>query len=231
MKQDSPSNLVKAGLRSVAASFAGFASVAQAWNEAEAMWRNDRTDRFFAQVADDMLLVKERIIAMERDLTPRRDLPALLERTVEKIQREASDEKIRRFARLLTNTIVEANTVSYDDGVNCIETLDSLTDQDIAVLAHFKQHQNIRVDSLVQDGVFNWAPIGQKAPGGANYSKMSRMIVSLSKLESRGIIGLSVEAGGMIATSGDRQHWYNQWKVKSFELLPFGAQFIRLIEE
>jgi hypothetical protein len=56
------------------------------------------------------------------------------------------------------------------------------------------------------------------------------MIVSLSKLQARGIIAESVEAGGAYGTSGDPSHWYNRWKLKSFELLPFGEQFIRMIE-
>lgn len=96
--------MVKAGLRSVAASFPGFASVAQAWNEAETAWRNERIDRFFAHLAQDMLRIKERIIEIQRRLTLRADLPALLERTVEKVRREASGKKTIRTKRFFAHS-------------------------------------------------------------------------------------------------------------------------------
>ncbi len=231
MEKENVGALVKAGLRSVAASFPGFASIAQAWNEAESKWQNDRTDRFFACLSRDLLEVKDRIVHIEKELTLRADIPALLERTVEKVKREASEKKIAKYSMLLTNTIASDVAITYDDAVNFIENLDTMTDQDVEVLGYFKQRKNIRVDSLVSDGHFNWAPIGQTKPGGADLSKMSRMVVSLSKLQGRGLIAESIEAGGAYGTSGDPQHWYNQWKLKSFELLPFGEAFIQMIEE
>jgi hypothetical protein len=57
MEMETVGKIVKGGLRSVAASFPGFASIAQAWNEAETEWRNQRVDRFFRQLTDDLLLV------------------------------------------------------------------------------------------------------------------------------------------------------------------------------
>jgi hypothetical protein len=230
MDKEAVGTVVKAGLRSIAASFPAFASVAQAWNEAETVWRNKRIDKLFAYMAQDLLQIKKRIIEIQCDLTPRADLPALLERTVEKVRREASDSKIELYSMLLTNTIAAEASLTHADAVNFIETLDTLTDQDIEVLACFTRRKNIRVDSLLRDGHFMCAPIGQTQPGGANLAKMSQMIVSLSKLAGRGLIAESVEAGGAFATSGDRQHWYNQWKLKSFELLPFGVRFVAMIK-
>lgn len=56
------------------------------------------------------------------------------------------------------------------------------------------------------------------------------MIASLSKLQARGLVAESVEAGGAFATSGDPKHWYNRWKTKSFELLPYGQEFVTLLQ-
>jgi len=218
MGNGSMGSIVISGLRSVAASFPGFASIAQAWNEAETELRNRRINLFFDQLGRDLMEIKDRIVQIEKELIPRKDLHALLERTVEKVQREASDVKIRTYSQLLTNTIAFPIS-SYDEGINFIETLDTLTDQDLCLLMTFKDHPNIRVDGLVEDSIFS-----------NNTAKMSRIIVSLSKLEGRGIIGESIDAGGALAWTGDAQDWYNRWKRKSFELLPFGHQFLRMIK-
>lgn len=228
---ESTGKLVKIGLKSIAASFPGFATIAQAWNEAETERRNTRIDRFFIRLRQDMLRVEERIIAIEKNLKLRPDIALLMERTVEKIKREASEEKIARYSLLLANTIAGEASVTYDAGVNFIEVLDILTDHDIEVLGNFKQCRNIRVDSLVQGGGLNWAPIGQAQPGGVNLSTMSWMIVSLLKLQNLALIAESVEAGGAYCSSGDPQHWYNRWRLKSFELLPFGQTFMQMIEK
>ena len=77
------------------------------------------------------------------------------------------------------------------------------------------------MDGLIDRGVM----------GDRSEENTSRLIVSLSKLEARGIIGETSDKSGVFAHWGDADHWVNRWRKKVFQLLPFGAKFINSLRE
>ena len=122
---------------------------------------------------------------------------------------------------MLTNSIIEANSVDFDDKVSIFETLDSLTEQDMKVFSVFATGNTVRVDQFYKN-------IGIR--GSSEDEVLSKTVVSLSKLQARGVIGETTPATwDSIGGTGDPSAWFNAWRAKSFIILPFGKLFLKLL--
>lgn len=162
MKSKDTADIVKGGMRSVAASVPIISSFAQAWSEIESALRERRVDEFFRQFRMDLQSVSDRLGELEEQVRKQGDLPQIIERVVDRVRRETSDTKARRYSLLLRNMMVSDPPVATDRKIDAIETLDSLTDQDIRLLAIFSEKKRLRVDSLVSNQGIAWAPVGAK---------------------------------------------------------------------
>jgi len=223
-------SIVKGFLRSLAQYDPTFAALGQAWEEFESHEQQARVAKFLKMLGHDMIRIKERIMQLEKHLVQNKDFPFLIERVVEKVRRESSDRKVAHFSRLLSNCMAADPSVPHEEKLNFIDTLDILTDSDIQIFSEFAKRQRLRIDSLDSVPIFNWSTIGQSEPAGGGV-KLSNIIVSISKLEARGLITESIEAGGAFGWSGDASHWINRWRRKSYELLPFGARFLTALAQ
>jgi len=60
-----------------------------------------------------------------------------------------------------------------------------------------------------------------------DHNKLSTLITSLTKLESRGLIGESDNPGTeSYAGFGTPDHWTNRWQDKHYEIMPNGISFL-----
>ncbi len=215
-------SLIKMGLRSIAASFPVASSIAQAWSEYESKTQSQRIEEFFNNFRSEIEAISDRIEAVKGYIIDSGEIPSLIERSIDKIKREASDSKRARFAHLLANNIAAAEELNCDDKISFIEALDTLTEQDILVLSIFKPDQRIRVDEILESGILNRY---------AGAERMGRLVSSITKLESRGLIGETISDKDVdsYAMLGDPSSFENRWKIKYFELSPYGSLFCRHI--
>lgn len=207
---------IKIGVRSLSASFPGTASLAQAWSEYETKIKFERIDQIFENLKHEIDHIKK----LNLKFINTEEIPPLIERTIEKIKREVSEKKRKKFATLLANCMVLNKSISCDDKINAIETLDTLTEQDIKILALLPPSGSIFVDDLMKYNLF---------PDDNDLQRSSKFVVSLSKLESRGLISESTKKSSSYAGSGTGSYWINRWRQKHIELLPYGSIFIKMI--
>jgi len=220
--ESTSTKLIKGGLRSIAASVPFAASLAQAWSEYEGHKQSERTDKFFRELREALSLHEARIRAVENHITTSGEFPDLIERAVTSAQRTNSDEKIKRLAQALASSLAAGNTVHYEDKLNLLDALDSLTEEDILLLSHFADGRIQHVDQIFQT---------TNLRGSNQEEKLGFLILSLSKLESRAIIGeTSPETFRVVGGVGDPSAWFNRWRAKYYVLLPFGKLVVSALQ-
>jgi len=222
--KESTKALINGGLRSIAASFPVFENIAQAWSEYESYQRDQRVEEFFHNMKEQLACVEEKLETAQSHHGDTCTLSALVERTIEKIQKEPSLSKRRIFAIALLRGLTSENCQSFDDKLTVIETLDDVTESDLKNLALFSDGRRIQVDELV--------PSSQVYRDEASLGEtISTLVVSLCKLESRGLIGETTPINRAFNYPGDANHWANRWRRKTFEILPFGSALLESIRK
>jgi hypothetical protein len=214
-------NLVKiisSSLRAVAASVPYAASIAQAWSEYENRKQQERIEEFFVNFKNIITGHEERLKAIENYIIESGEIPSLIEKVAEKVKREASERKRHIFAQAFSNAILIGEDITCDEKLNCIETLDFLDENDLMVLSQFKRGESILINNFITAIEKSEKQVGQ-------------LIVSLKKLESRGLIGESTKHSGVYGGVGELSYWINQWRGKFYEILPFGVTFLNVIRK
>ena len=212
--------IVKGGLRSIAASFPFAGSLAQAWSEWESIIRDQRIEEFFSNVNSQLASLHEKLKPIEASS----EFPALIERIVEKIQREPSASKRRLFAIVFLRSLLKGSGQHFDEKLSVIEVLDSLTESDLKILGAFSLGRRTQVDEIVPTSSFSR---DEEGLGQA----ISPLVVSLSKLESRGLIGETVTLNRAFDYPDEASHWANRWRRKTYEILPFGKTVLESLLE
>jgi len=216
--------IIKAGLRSIAASFPGAASLAQAWNEYESRIQVARTEEFFHSFRQDIGSMEDRIKEVEDYILGSGEIPPLMERTIQRVKSEQSDKKRKSYVRLLAESIAVGNDLSYEHKYAFIEIMDTLTEQDLNVLLRFRDGNTLRGTDLIDD--MNSISSEKHA---------SSIILSLSKLEARGLIAETDSQDYSGETSiggwGTEGHWLNRWRSKYLVFLPYGQTFLNMTTE
>jgi hypothetical protein len=213
--------IIKSGLRSIAASVPFAASLAQAWNEYENHIQVARIEEFFRLFKQDIEGMEERIKKVESYISFSGEFPPLLERTIQRIKGEHSDRKRKCYVKLLAKSIAVGNTISFDHKYSFIETLDTLTEEDLDVLMYFRDSRTLRGRDLID-----------KKNQPTSKKQSSSIIMSLSKLQARGLISEtdSQDYSGekAIGGSGTAGNWMNRWRSMYLALLPYGQTFIEM---
>ena len=213
---------IKFGLKTIAASFPVAASFAQAWSEYESRVQLERIQRFFEEFRLELEAIKDRVEKAENYIKKSGEVPSQIEKTVDKIRKEVSVRKRKIYAHLLSNLVTTSGTLTYDDKITFIDNLETLTDQDLTILSLFESDQQIRVSDVINKPTLKDI---------LENERLSRLAVSLSKLESRGLISEAIGPAdqGVMAKIYDSFGWQEKFKDKYFELLPHGVTFIRLV--
>jgi hypothetical protein len=219
--------LIKAGIRSLATLVPALGVCVQAWSEYESHKKDQRIDEMFRNLRDLAAGMQNRLVSVQNCIeTVVSEFPALFEKTVEKVQKEVSERKRLLFARALLNNLAAGPNLPYDDKLNIIEILDALTESDLMVLNRFPLQGVIKVPALFDP------PPDSDVPSLLHLEpELSRLVVSLKKLESRGLIYES-------KTFTDSQnwfdvdvHWTTKWPSMKFGLLPFGRTLLDSLKD
>jgi|GEM_PF-6307828 len=210
--------LIKAGLRSVAASFPIASSIAQAWNEYEAHAQSKRIEEFFEKFRSELEKVEERIRDVSDYIRNSEETASLIEQTIEKIRRESSESKRLSFANLLANVLASGPAIHFDDKLTFIETLDTLREPDVCILSTFRLGKTPEVRELENSTVLSSLPASKR---------LGKLVASLAKLHSRGLISETITDPEHKAWLSGATGWQEVWREKRFELLPYGSLFLR----
>jgi hypothetical protein len=215
---DKKEEIVKASIRTLATLVPGAGVFVQAWSEYDSFKSKERIEKllrdFTENICDRMAhVVEERV---------KSDFPTLLEKIVEKVRSEPSESKRTDYAKLLANSFMANKAVSLDEKLNAIDSLDVLTEADLQVLRHFSAGHKIRVDHFVPTSQFYQFPPELE-------ENVGRLVVSLQKLESRGLIAPTTPINEGFDWEGEKTDWVNVWREKTYVLLPFGRKFCSLI--
>ena len=215
---------IKFGLKTIAASVPVAASFAQAWSEYESRVQFKRIRRFFDEFGRELDSIKDRVEKAENYIRRSGEVPSQIERTVDRIRKEISDRKRKIYAHLLSNLVTTSGTLTYDDKITFIDSLEALTDQDLTILSLFKPDQQLRVKDVMDSPMLKDL---------SENERLDKLAVSLSKLESRGLISEAIGPAdqGVMAKIYDSFGWQEKFKDKYFELLPHGSTFMKLAFE
>lgn len=186
------------------------------WNEHESEELSRRVERFWQAFIYEAQFNDTRFQKIEKNLQNAQEMIAILQRAEHHAEFDPSETKQQAYAVAAANAIAAGSDVPRDTKLSIIDTLNELTETDLKVLQHFTGPRPQKVGEL---------------PGAANSNELGTLVVSLSKLESRGLIGQteSRRAINMDSWAGDVKRWDNQWRARYYELLPFGKQFVEML--
>lgn len=218
-------DVIKAGLRSSAASIPALASFLQLWNEHEAVELKRRLDKFWNAFIYESKYVQNKIqeimdqVSLHEDkISYLSESIALIERAVLYARQEPSGFKQDLYAVAVVNSISSGTEVSYDEKLSILDAINMLTETDLNVLKRFSGKRSIMVDDMPEaDG---------------DDDTMSNLVLSLSKLISRGLISETSRSKSInsITFYGDSERWDNKWRIKQYGILPFGEKLLKLIQ-
>ena len=216
-------SVVKRGVRAVASSFPGAASLAQAWNEYESRQWQARVDELFEDMRKELDALKQRVGDVEERLKKTKDeFPALAETVVECVRREPSPERRRLFARAMVRLIVLELGVELSEKVALIRELDTLADMDLRVLHVFSDKRGHQLDKEEK----RWREFGQTLR-----EQRDALYGPLCKLESRGLVAGTTPPSGAsyLGDDGIPQNW--SWFARIMWAMPRGLCLIRILAE
>jgi hypothetical protein len=214
--------VTKTIVRSVATAFPPLAPWVNAWNEHEGVETQRRLDLFRDAFIFEAKQNADRFEKLDQSVELARAAVQVLERAVEAARREPSEVKLQAIARVTANAVAAGDAIPQDDKLTLLEAMDTLTKTDLDVLGAFATGGTVRVEKMVA------STFGREA-----LTALGRLVASLGKLESRGLIAETSHKGAFNVTSsvGDPEHWRNRWLNKDFEILPLGKMLVELLKE
>ena len=220
MDNELSKEIIASGIRSISASFPGFATIGQAWTEYQYHKMNSRIEEFFENVKDELCDVEDKILEVIDSIIDREEFPYLLEYTIERVQREASEKKRIQFAHVLSRLLAVGSKYRLDEKRNVLETLDTITEEDIIIFSLISSNHPIRIEFLEK------SYMNSPEFHGTNF--IGILAKSVSKLESRGLIS-ETNGDTSFARVGNKDHWKNRWRQKYYELIPYGEFFFDML--
>ena len=216
------SSIIKGGLRSIAASFPVLASFGQAWNEYETGRTGERIQELFDNMQREFdglsqrLDIDEDLIAQSLD-----QFPALLERTIDAVRREAREQKRQYFARLLIRVAADSQR-SFDAKMTLIESLESLCPLDLDVLRLFCASATPSIREIA------WRDV--ELPGEDDNAKLKHLACSVSKLVARGLLLITQTSSGVVFPPHGLAEWLARWQETHYMVLPAGRELLDVLE-
>ncbi len=230
MASEQTKTIISASLRTLAqlVPIAGGAA-AQAWSEFDSIQRNTRIEEFFAQVNARMSALETTSANIKAHIERMPDFSRLLEDTVDAVRRETDDLKRQVYPTFFLNLILQSSTILPDERSFLLETLDSLTEDDLKILRQFHQNGWSRGDILTNTSQGEFAPVGVPSPFNDKYEKLlAPVMISTAKLEARGII-LSVPNRHGFSFAGTGGEWYDIYRQRAWKLMPVGRNLLKTL--
>jgi hypothetical protein len=216
------SKIVSGGLRSIAASFPGFASLAQSWSEYENYRAEERITELMNNLENKFESLKDRVNNIEYVCQQIRDqFPSLLEVTIEKVRKEFSQQKREIYADVLVGLLFRQYECPYEDKVAVIHSLDALNPADLEALKLFRGKEQSAVKEL------NWQSLN--LPGDDN-QKLSELVSMLARLESRGLIITTRIHSGVVYVPDKLDPSIARLIETQYRVLPLGQRILSTLE-
>ncbi len=225
MDSSSKRRIITGGLRTLAAAVPGGSCLAQAWNEVESHRVEGRLNELISDLRQLAERCEDRLRNLESFIQASDEFPALLETTVDRVIAEPSEVKRHLYALALMNGVVAGEEQSYDNKLNVLLTLEFLTEADLQVLRHFAGGRPVMVDHLL--GTSQFATFTEDALD----KQVGPIVLSLSKLDARGVLSETTPVNSGFSWSGDAQYGANRWRRRTYQLTPFGQAFLQAITD
>jgi hypothetical protein len=210
----------KSLVKIIGAEFPGLKTWVSVWDKHDAIELRRRVERFWQAFVLEAEYRDAAFKALRGDLTSvQKDLD-LLARIVSNVRADFSANKQQLYGKVAVNALLmPETTLTHDEKLSAIDALDRLTDADMSVLHNFKGGKTWQIKDLLPSTL-------------REEEDLSTLIVSIRKLEARGLISRTSGKGSITSSAvmGSEDHWANQWKYSYYELLPFGEKVIQLID-
>ena len=204
-------------------------AIAQAWSEYESVQRNARTDKFFGDAAKRMDAIEGGQSIIEKRVKHMEDFTRLLEDTVDAVRRESDDKKRQVYPVFFVNLILHSETVPPDERRFLLDTLDYLTEHDLAVLRKFEETGVSGGGAISNTTGGEWASAHGRDVLSPKYEKvLTPFLISTAKLEARGIIFTVPNPGGFTQV-GVGGEWYNLYRGQTWRLMPVGRDLLKML--
>ncbi len=216
--------IISSGLRSIAASVPGFASIGQAWSEYENYRTTQRIKELIDNISVEVENMKNHVDNVEEVFTNiAKEFPSLLEITVEKVRKEFSEEKRKIYAHVLVGLAIASEVQTYDERTALLHELETLTPLNLNSLTLFRSKEISKVNDL------NWQTL--ELAGDIN-EQLEQLASSFAKLESRGLIMVtSVPTPGIVTLFTDGlEKWAGKWRETEYRILPLGKQLLSVLD-
>jgi hypothetical protein len=139
----------------------------------------------------------------------------IVQASLDSARRDSVAEKQEMMGKAAARLIAKGGTLSRDAKLSVIDALDTLTITDIEWLNAMRGQERVKVATLAK---------------GFNDERLGAVVLSLSKLESRGLIGQTDRPSfDTNAWYGSAEHWTNQWKQRFYCVLPSGKKVLEAI--
>jgi hypothetical protein len=214
--------IIKGGLRSIAASVPGLASLGQAWSEYENYQTGNRISELMENLKIKLQELSTRINNFEEIWQQiRGEFPSLLEIAIDKVRKEFSQEKRRIYADVLANLSFQQYQEPYEDKISVLHSLDALNPKDLDVLKLFRRREESAAKNL------DWQSLGLQGDDNQKFAELASM---LAKLESRGlIITVRLHDGVVYVPDGLDQSIARLSETK-YRILPLGKRILSTLE-
>lgn len=209
----------KSLLKIIGAELPGFKTWISVWDKHDALELRRRVERFWQAFLFEAQYRDRAFSALSSDVDAIRKNLDVLARVVNNVRSEFSDKKQALYGKVAVNAVLMPESkLSHDEKLSAIDALDRLTDADLGILFTFADGTTRQVADLLSSAQ-------------REEEDLSRLIVSIRKLEARGLINRTSGKGSFTSSAvmGTEDHWANQWKYSYYELLPFGDKVVQLI--
>ncbi|MCD4831410.1 MAG: hypothetical protein K8R02_06330 [Anaerohalosphaeraceae bacterium] len=221
-QQTALSKIVSGGLRSIAASFPGFASLGQVWNEYENHQTGQRIEELMENLKIKLAGLNARINNVEEICQQvREEFPSLLEITIDKVRKEFSREKRKIYADMLANLLCQQYQEPYDNKIAVLHSVDALNPEDLEVLKLFRPRGESAAKNL------NWQNLNLP---GDNNKKLAELMSMLAKLESRGLIITIGIYNGVVHVPNGLDKSIARLSERQYRILPLGQKILLTLE-
>ena len=151
------------------------------------------------------------------------EVAEILELIVRRIRITSSYEKREIYVDTFLNMLKNEDELSHDIKLSILESLEMLTVQDLRIFSKFPDDLNVNVAELLNSTI---------EINGSKEERLSILIVTLSKLQSRGLINKTDSPGTKVYVGvGSPDKWTNRWLDSYYTILPFGKNVRNIINK
>ncbi len=216
----SVSAIVRGGLRSIAASIPGAATLGQAWNEYEAHRTTERIQELLDNLREELEVLVRTVSGHGDALEQCQDFPELLEITIDKVRKEFGESKRAAYARVLARFLVRGNAHTHEDKVALLESMDSLSETDLQVFLLFQGKEEAQISDLA------WRELALEDNPTDQLWELS---CHLAKLESRGLILKVSQGQSVVYVRGGLTSAAARSQETKYRVLPLGTRLIEIL--